>query len=60
MFLFSFFFSCRAMEVPAGLPAGKESSALPAAAALPGESQPTPAKPVQITVLTAQDLVKFF
>uniref|UniRef100_A0A8B9RX25 Cilia and flagella associated protein 70 n=1 Tax=Accipiter nisus TaxID=211598 RepID=A0A8B9RX25_9AVES len=44
------------MEVPAGLSAGKESSALPAAAALPNESQPTPATPVQITVLKAQDL----
>ncbi|KAM6121506.1 cilia- and flagella-associated protein 70 [Phoenicopterus ruber ruber] len=44
------------MEVPAGLSAGKESSALPAAAALPSESQPTPARPVQITVLKAQDL----
>ncbi|XP_010288865.1 PREDICTED: tetratricopeptide repeat protein 18, partial [Phaethon lepturus] len=45
-----------AMEVPAGLPIGKEPSALPAAAALPSESQPTPATPVQITVLKAQDL----
>lgn len=33
---------------------------MPAAAALPNESQPTPATPVQITVLKAQDLVKFF
>lgn len=52
-------FSCRAMEVPAGLSAGKESSALPAAAALPSESQRPPTKPVQITVVKAQDLVKF-
>ncbi|XP_009885688.1 PREDICTED: tetratricopeptide repeat protein 18 [Charadrius vociferus] len=44
------------MEVPAGLSAGKEPSALPAAAAVPSDSQPTPAKPVQIAVLTAQDL----
>ncbi|XP_074454131.1 cilia- and flagella-associated protein 70 isoform X1 [Larus michahellis] len=44
------------MEVPAELAAGEESSALPAAAALPSESQPTPAKPVQITVVTAQEL----
>uniref|UniRef100_A0A8C3PME7 Uncharacterized protein n=1 Tax=Calidris pygmaea TaxID=425635 RepID=A0A8C3PME7_9CHAR len=33
-----------------------EVPALPAAAALPGESQPTPAKPVQITVLAAHEL----
>ncbi|KAM9261466.1 LOW QUALITY PROTEIN: cilia- and flagella-associated protein 70 [Cariama cristata] len=44
------------MEVPAGLSAGTESSALPTAAACPSESQPTQAIPVQITVLTAQDL----
>ncbi|XP_009276723.1 PREDICTED: cilia- and flagella-associated protein 70 [Aptenodytes forsteri] len=44
------------MEVPVGLSAGKESSALPAAAALPSESQPPPTKPVQITVVKAQDL----
>ncbi|XP_072734701.1 cilia- and flagella-associated protein 70 isoform X4 [Ciconia boyciana] len=49
-------FSCRAMEVPVGLSAGKDDSTLPAAAALPSESRPTPAKPVQITVLNAQDL----
>ncbi|XP_075021941.1 cilia- and flagella-associated protein 70 [Calonectris borealis] len=49
-------FSRRAMEVPVELPAGKESSASPAAAPLPSESQPTPTKPVQITVLKAQDL----
>ncbi|XP_076206907.1 cilia- and flagella-associated protein 70 isoform X1 [Aptenodytes patagonicus] len=46
----------KAMEVPVGLSAGKESSALPAAAALPSESQPPPTKPVQITVVKAQDL----
>ncbi|XP_074962063.1 cilia- and flagella-associated protein 70 isoform X2 [Phalacrocorax aristotelis] len=45
-----------AMEVPAGLSAGEDSSALPAAAALPSELQLTPTKPVQITVLKAQDL----
>ncbi|GAB0196303.1 cilia- and flagella-associated protein 70 [Grus japonensis] len=43
------------MEVPAEQ-SEKESSALPAAAALPSESQPTPATLVQITVLKAQDL----
>ncbi|XP_074742637.1 cilia- and flagella-associated protein 70 isoform X3 [Strix uralensis] len=42
------------MEVPAGLSARKESSALPTAAALPSGSQP--ATPVQITVLKAQGL----
>jgi len=53
-------FSCRAMEVPAGPSAEEESSALPAAAAVTSESQPTSATPVQITVLKAQDLVEFF
>ncbi|KAM9291192.1 cilia- and flagella-associated protein 70 [Morus bassanus] len=44
------------MEIPAGISAGKESSALLTAAAFPSESQPTPTKLVQITVLKAQDL----
>ncbi|XP_075292526.1 cilia- and flagella-associated protein 70 isoform X2 [Opisthocomus hoazin] len=44
------------MEVPAGPSAEEESSALPAAAAVTSESQPTSATPVQITVLKAQDL----
>ncbi|XP_032857451.2 cilia- and flagella-associated protein 70 isoform X2 [Tyto alba] len=44
------------MEVPAGLPAGEESSASPDAAAFPSESQSTPATRVQITVLKAQGL----
>ncbi|KAK2533473.1 hypothetical protein Q9233_004687 [Columba guinea] len=44
------------MEVPVGLPSRKDSSALGTAAALPSESQPTPAKPVQVTVLEAQNL----
>ncbi|XP_010000971.1 PREDICTED: tetratricopeptide repeat protein 18 [Chaetura pelagica] len=45
------------MEVPAGSSAGQESSsAVPAPTALPSEPQPTPAKPVEITVLMAQDL----
>jgi len=48
------------MEVPAGPSAEEESSALPAAAAVTSESQPTSATPVQITVLKAQDLVEFF
>lgn len=39
------------MEVPAGMTSGKE----PAAAALPGVSLPIP---VQITVVSAQNLVK--
>ncbi|KAM6077556.1 cilia- and flagella-associated protein 70 isoform 2-T2 [Theristicus caerulescens] len=46
----------RAMEVLAGPPARKQSSALPAAAALPSDPQPTPPKPVQIAVLKARDL----
>ncbi|KAM6320085.1 cilia- and flagella-associated protein 70 [Podargus strigoides] len=43
------------MEVPGGLSDEKES-ALPTAATLPSNPQPTPAKPVEITVLMAQDL----
>ncbi|XP_053936531.1 cilia- and flagella-associated protein 70 [Cuculus canorus] len=44
------------MEVPVEPCVGKDSSALPAASALPSETRQTPVTPVHITVLTAQGL----